>query len=248
MSVRLRVHITTIGFEVRRITEPLKEMRADKVYFISAKKNDRAKNFKERIKEILHNEYSNVEIEERFAEIFDLYACIDAYRVIFNEEKGNMIFVNVSTGSKIAAIAGTIACMLWGGTPYYVNRKYEEEGEPEVKDEKVEKKPNLVPVFSITKPRREYLKILKILDKEEDGMAKGTLIDSLKEVGIIREIKSKKHSVKRTQPRAAEHSQLKVLLTPMANEEYIKIETSGRRSIVRITPKGRDTLRILGAD
>jgi CTP-dependent riboflavin kinase len=47
--------------------------------------------------------------------------------------------------------------------------------------------------------------------------------------------------------RAAEQSQLRVLLNPMEHDfSYITVESRGRRSIVKVTREGKDALRIFG--
>jgi CRISPR/Cas system-associated protein Csm6 len=38
------------------------------------------------------------------------------------------IYINVSTGSKVSSIAGTLACMIWKGTPYYAHIDYNDTG------------------------------------------------------------------------------------------------------------------------
>jgi hypothetical protein len=85
--------------------------------------------------------------------------------IMQRESKTAHIYINVSTGSKIASIAGTLACMIWKGTPYYTHIDYDNikkdptDGLP---DEKVFSIVQL-PVYSIDKPRTESLLILRVL-------------------------------------------------------------------------------------
>jgi len=46
-----------------------------------------------------------------------LLDCVEEFREIFEKEKekGNQIYFNVSTGSKITAMAGMLVCMISGG-------------------------------------------------------------------------------------------------------------------------------------
>ncbi|MDQ6666899.1 MAG: DUF6293 family protein [Thermoproteota archaeon] len=46
-------------------------------------------------------------------------------------DQNSDIFVNVSTGSKVSSIAGTMACMIWKGTPYYARIDYNDKTDPE---------------------------------------------------------------------------------------------------------------------
>lgn len=68
-------------------------------------------------------EYYNIKVNPIPVNNDDIFCYLEKYREIFNAEQGNDIFVNLSTGNKIAAIAGMMACMLWKGIPYYVRLK-----------------------------------------------------------------------------------------------------------------------------
>jgi hypothetical protein len=88
-------------------------------------------------------------------------------------------------------IAGTMASMIWKGTPYYAHIEYNDKKDPSdgLPDEDVIAIDE-IPVYSINKPKPESLAVLKILDsaKERNGpkiMKKGRLIQELEEVGII---------------------------------------------------------------
>jgi hypothetical protein len=60
----------------------------------------------------------------------------------------------VSTGSKVSSIAGTMACMIWKGTPYYAHIEYNDKTDPEdgLSDEGVNAIDE-IPVYSINKPK-----------------------------------------------------------------------------------------------
>lgn len=76
---------------------------------------------------------------------------------MYIEEKDAHIYINVSTGSKVTSIAGTLACMIWKGTPYYAHIDYDNikkdpvDGLPEEKVDAIDKPP----VYSLNKPRAE---------------------------------------------------------------------------------------------
>ena len=159
------------------------------------------------------------------------------------EGKNARIYINVSTGSKIASIAGTLACMIWKGTPYYTHIDYDDtkkdpsDGLP---DEKIISIAQL-PVYSIDKPRTESLLILRALSNIKVGkMNKRKLIEYLENQGII----DSKLSA------AAKHSKLKVLLAPMTvgimDNPLVEVEYRGRQSNVILTSQGESTLKIFG--
>ena len=242
MDVRLRVHIAPIGFEVRRITDPLIRMKADVVYLISLDREDKASKFKKEISRIIKQESPQIEIREEYANFWELFPCLAKYKEIFKREQGNEIFVNVSTGSKVAAISGTLACMLWGGFPYYAKLDYGDEPPEKIKPEKVSGIED-VPTFAIKTPKPEILKALKIIESKGGTATKKVMIQELVELKVIRPVKEDELSA------AAKHSQLRLLVDPMKNEYgYVTVESRGRNSVVHITKEGTNALRVFGID
>jgi hypothetical protein len=153
------------------------------------------------------------------------------------------IYINVSTGSKIASIAGTLACMIWKGTPYYTHIDYDaakkdpSDGLPDVEITSITQ----LPVYSIDKPRSESILILRALNNIKGGkMKKSKLIEYLENQGVIDSELSA----------AAKHSKLKVLLAPMTagslDNPLVEVEYRGRQSNVILTSQGESTLKIFG--
>ncbi len=57
-------------------------------------------------------------MEKRTTNIWDLFDSLETYKqIIKEEEQGEHIYIDVSIGSKVSSIAGTLACMVWKGTP-----------------------------------------------------------------------------------------------------------------------------------
>src|ERR1700739_2480280 len=173
MKPGLRVHIATVGFRVRRVTEPLIRERADKVYLITKSHDLHPKTIAslEKILKILRKE-RYLQIEKRTTDIWNLFECLETYKRIIKEEeerggRDTHIYINISTGSKISCIAGTMACMIWKGTPYYVHIVYNHDkkdpadGLPDEDVTTIDE----IPVYSINKPKPESLAVLKILDR-----------------------------------------------------------------------------------
>ena len=246
MKPGLRIHIATVGFQVKRITEPLIRERADKVYLITHSRDDKAVDYLQKIMKILRKE-KYLKIEKETMNIWDLFDCLETYKKIINDEereegKNSHIFVNVSTGSKVSSIAGTMACMIWKGTPYYAHIEYNDKRDPEdgLPDEDVNAIDE-IPVYSINKPKDESLAILKILNNAkgpEKMMRKNKLLEQLEEVG-------------KNLSGAAKHSRLKGLLNPISvavglENPLVEVEYKGRQSNVILTTQGESTLKIFG--
>ena len=99
-------------------------MLADKVYLIKYKSNDDAANFYDQIESELAQQHKHIETVDILLDTWDLYECIEKFRRIMLQEEGNHIYFNVSTGTKITAIAGMLSCMLWNAQPYYEHISY----------------------------------------------------------------------------------------------------------------------------
>jgi CRISPR locus-related DNA-binding protein len=242
MSVNLRVHIAPVGFEFKRVTEALVRMQADKVYLVTLEKGDNAQEYLDKIRAELGRNYSHIRVEEVQAQIWDYFDCVEKFRSIINKEAGNHVYINVSTGTKVTAMAGMLSCMLWNATPYYVRITYVKSSRQTLPTEKIEDIIAL-PVYGINKPKPEYLTILGLLSSSGGKMKKAKIISELENIGII---KQKDETIKEFSD-SAKHSQLRAILDPMEYDwKYVEVEASGRRSEVSITEQGRNALRIFG--
>jgi CRISPR locus-related DNA-binding protein len=245
MSAKLRIHIAPVGFEYRRVTEPLIFMQADKVYLVTYRADDSAREFFSQIKKELSQNYKQVRVEEVFVDIWNLYDCIGKFREIILEEKkhDNFVYINVSTGTKITSIAGMLSCMLWGACPYYSRVSYPSMKGVNLPVTELVEEPDSLPVYAVNKPKPELLHILSVLKANHGRMRKARLIRKLEMIGIIR----LKDENRVTLTEAAKHSQLRALLEPLEKEwKYVRIEASGRRSEVILTEEGETALRIFG--
>lgn len=239
MADHLRVHIVPVGHDSTRITEPLLSKKADRVYFIRHVKDKRSRYYDFITKELKNK----VEIREEFVDIWDLFKCIEKFKEIVNLEKDNHLYVNVSTGSKISAIAGMFTSMLLKNVePYYVDIEYPPQEITEVKKQVVKKSIEL-PVFGINQPKKTFLTVLNILSKH-GKMNKSKLIEELMKNSVIKQ----KDITKNPFTVHAKHSQLRAILDPMErNWDFVKIEGRGRSSKVEITPQGKFALRIFSS-
>ena len=242
MSSNLRVHIVPVGFESLRVTEPLIHMHADKVYLVRYKQDDIVAKFYRKIRKELTEKCGHVCVEDIFVDIWDLYACIEEFRAIMQKEKKNHVYVNVSTGTKITAIAGMLSCMMWNAEPYYAPVSYIEKRKITEAAVKVEMQ-NYLPTYEIKQPKHEFMQILELLHKHDGPMKKSLMIEKLEKMGIIKEaVKSEKGLSK-----PAKHSKLRSMLDPMQIDwNLISVKSSGRKSEVSIEPQGIQALRIFG--
>ena len=126
-TLRLRVHIAPVGFEIDRIVIPAKKMRADKVWLIahSNLSQDKARPFLDKIKKIL--EKNNIEVKETTENRYRLFDIVRVTKEIIIAEQQHDVYLNVASGSKIHAIACMMACMVFDDRknihPFYPQAK-----------------------------------------------------------------------------------------------------------------------------
>src|SRR6185312_15357433 len=102
---RLRIHIAPVGFEVDRIVLPALEMKADKIWLLTHDNlnDDRAQVYENEIKKECKK--AKITIETIKSNRKDIFKILQAVKHIIKTEEKNDIYVNVSSGSKIQAIA-----------------------------------------------------------------------------------------------------------------------------------------------
>lgn len=106
-----RVHVAPVGFEVDRIVEPVLKMEGEAVVLLAQlPERDRGRRFLETVQAKLRRRGVKVEVVRR--DINDLYALTRAFAQVFRSHSHDSISLNVSSGSKIAAIAAVLATML----------------------------------------------------------------------------------------------------------------------------------------
>ena len=238
MHSQLRIHVGAVDHHVERIIEPMIRLRADKAYLLTFAEKDAASDYLKKTKAILKKHHIPVTVI--CVDIWDLMACLEKMRELIKDEKGNQIFFNVSSGTKITAISSMIACMLWNCEPYYAKTEYNEiKISKKVVPEKIQNVVS-IPTYKIITPKPEFLQLLKILKENNDRMKKKYLIEELRKLELIYPVGSQELS------KPAEHGQLKTILEPMVKLEYVDVETIGRNSFVSITEQGKNTLKIFG--
>ena len=113
-----RVHIAPLGFEIDRIVIPLKQTKADKLWIISndSRPNDQSTPYLEKIKKECKK--MGIEVKVAYGDRLSLFKTIKSIKDIISQEKGNYIYVNVASGSKIQSIACMMACMVLKAVSY----------------------------------------------------------------------------------------------------------------------------------
>ncbi|MFX0098725.1 MAG: DUF6293 family protein [Candidatus Hodarchaeota archaeon] len=229
----LRVHIIPVGDEiVERIIKPAEIGRADKIYFIRFSGNDLFENTFLKARDALVDSLNKLEVIEKRCNYYEFPELMKIYAEIFREEQnvGNTIFVNVSTGGKLNSIAGTLACMLFGGFPYFCIKDFT--------TGKIASDPILnLPVYSVNKPEKELLQFLVDIKKrmgKSQTISKKECLVMLKNAGVPGFSASDRTS--------KFYNKLKFrYLDKLLARKYIKVG-AGSRGEISITPEGKFAL------
>ncbi len=240
-----RVHIAPLGFEVDRITIPLKQTKADKLWLLAHdnRSDDLSAPYLEKIKKECKK--LGVEVKIAYSDRLSIFKAIKSIKDIIEEEKNNYIYVNVASGSKIQAIACMMACMVLKNCdnlkPFYAQpEKYAAfEGKQQsfgIKDTIA------LPTYEIQTPKPKLLAALKIISEQKDQkMTKKDMAKIAEEQGIITiNSEEKNHS----QARFA--SLDKNIIAPLEKEwKFIEIEKIGRNRWIKITEEGQNAAEFL---
>jgi hypothetical protein len=247
-----RVHVAAVGFEVERIVEPILRERADRAYLLTRRADDAARPFVEEIVRRLRRADPALEVRIEPTEIWDVFGSLAQLRAIFAQERRTErhapavvpIRVNVSTGTKITAIAGTLACMLWRGEPYYVqvSRSWYTDRTPTVRPvNDVVRSVDPVGVYELRAPSRELVELLEALERRGGALRKRDLI---LELGLNSARPSEGSS--RPPTAQAQHSRLRSRLDPLEGRWGFVEADPGARGRVRLTEQGRLALALFG--
>ena len=238
LKQELRVHIAPLGYDTKRIIQPVIDAKADKLYLVVHEEPDDYLNYVEYVEKNLKASGLPVEIIQQKCDLWNMLECVGCFKEIIQEEKGNNVRINLSSGSKITAIAGMLVCMTNQDVkPYYARVKYHQQRKSPkvlVSEFRETQEPS---VFALDKPDETHLLILRLLSVKKEGMNKSNLINALVEKKILKTKDSKF-------PANALQNQIRKYLDPMTKSKHIEIISDGRDRIIRITKRGRDILEV----
>ena len=240
-----RVHIAPLGFEIDRIMVPVKETKSDKLWLLIHEKTaeDKSGPYLEKIKKECKK--INVELKIAYADRLSLFKAIKTIKDIIEEEKGNYIYVNVASGSKIQAIACMMACMILKGCdnlqPFYAEP--ESYAAFEGKQQSFGVKDTIpLPTYEIQTPKPKLLAALKIISEQKNGKITKKEMAQIADEQEIITVKAEESNY--SQARFA--SLDKNIISPLENEwKFIEIEKIGRNRWIKITEEGKNAAEFL---
>ncbi|MBX0286256.1 DUF6293 family protein [Haloarcula salinisoli] len=242
MEVTDRVHVVAHGWEVARIVDPLFELKADKVVLIGPLNDAWLAEFEEEMIADLES-MDRLEFEMRRANLYDFDSAVQVFSQAVKDHEGDDVYINVSTGSSLAAIAGMIAAQTADATPFYVQPGFEDDAS--IPDEPVipeAGKTTELPVFELEGPSTEQLRVLAHLHGR-DSATKKELIQFAEdqELPFIANTEAK-----------SDEGRYRLLeshiIDPLTEGDYVSVEKVGRKKEVCIEQRGVDALAAFPLD
>lgn len=238
MDVPKRIHVVPLGYERDRVIEPPKRLNADKVVLLSHEEDEEPAYHEEAWKELRE---AHIDLQGRKCNIFDLYTCLGAIAEVVTDHQGDNVYVNLATGSKVTAIAGMIACMATGATPYYVSaERYgpsEDEGPPEQPVSFGVCNIEELSGYPIEAPSEQDVRVLSFIDRE-GPVSKKEIIVYGEENDLDFVADSDTGSLQGKYRRLETH-----VIEGLNENGYVTLTERGRETYVDILEDGQNTLR-----
>jgi hypothetical protein len=241
MEVTDRVHIVAQGWEVDRVVDPIYELKADKVVFVQGSDADPLTAFEREMLEDI-DDTDRLELEIRPADLTDLDSVLQAFTQAVKDHEGDDVYINVSTGTNVAGIAGMMAAQTSDATPFYVKPAFtDQDGSESVPkpEEPVIENPGEIrelPVFELRGPSPEQLRVLAYLYGCE-GATKKELI-AFAEGEQLPFIANTEAESDEGRYRLLETH----VIDPLTDGGYVTVEKAGRKKVVHIEQRGVDAL------
>ncbi|GBL40715.1 hypothetical protein LBMAG54_05290 [Nitrosopumilaceae archaeon] len=242
---KLRIHIAPVGYEIDRVVHPAKQEKADRVWLLlhENQSEDKSSPFITKITNQL--EKLGIEVKQEYHDRRDLFKIIRAIKNILEQEKGNDIYVNLASGSKIQAIGTMMACMMFNDDenihPFYVEAKNYRGVDAKQPLSTGIKKIQDVPPYSIKIPDERLIQALKIIKENNGKLTKKEMAQISEENKIITvNAEEKNHSMARFT------SLDKNIIQPLEEHwKFIKVDKIGRNRWITLTQEGKNAIGFL---
>jgi len=246
LSVRKDIHIMPMGYEKKRIIDPAVQYDADYAILVeyeprsdaSDEQNDEP-NYHDDVREELTA--AGVEVLTVKCDIFDLYSSLGMIAQLASKFNDHHVFVNLSSGSKVTAIGGMIACMATGATPYYVKADSYAGNPIETPVASDVTDVIQLPKYPIDPPDRQHIACLAYIDANEP-VTKQDLIDYGEREELPFHANYETDDVQN--PTRGYYRRLDTqILDYLTEQGYIDIVERSKYRYISITEQGEDTLQ-----
>jgi hypothetical protein len=241
-DVPARVHVVPLGIEHDRIVVPAVRAGADRVVLLDYLPSYVSSEYDMGVEASLVEH--GIETERRTCDIGDLFDALSVFGSTILEAEGEDVYVNLSTGNKLTAIAGMIACMVTGeATPYYVEA--EQHGSHAPPAPAGVRSIDTIPRYPMDRPEPQHLAVMAFIDESERTDADGEpyrikreLFEYGERVGLPFIAEYEGETDKGKFRRLDAH-----VVSPLLERGYVRVEEVGTKRRVSLTDDGRNTLR-----
>jgi len=237
-----RVHVAPFGVERDRIVRPAVEYGADKVVLLDylSEPVPARPDLEALIDDF---EEHGIDHECRPSTITDIFDALGAVGAAVVDHADDEVFVNLATGSKPVAIGGMIACMTTGARPYYVEA--EQYGSHQGPVPGGVQSIDAVPPYPMDRPEDQHLRVMDYVATSDrttpDGepyRIKRELIEFGEREGLPFLADYEGDTEKGKFRRLDAH-----IVSPLDEQEFVRVEEVGTQRRVFLTEDGRNTLR-----
>lgn len=248
MKRHRRVHIVPLWREHDRIVGPIEDDQPDQVYLLEHDDSavERPAYHEEVINRIGDVVGSTPDVE--YLDLFDMYEVMGAITTIAEWHSDDFVRVNVTAGTKRAAIGATMACMdeHTDAEPYVVD--------PEVRPHGLDMpvtegfaEASLLTTYQIDSPSPDQVAALAIIeahDTDTKHAKKKTLITEAARYGLEFMRGRIDGEAASYEPSTGDYNVLENRVTAtLEHQNYVTVTEHGTRRYLKLTEEGRQTLR-----
>lgn len=243
------VHVVPLWREQDRVLGPIREYTPEVVYLLEHEGALAERPpYHDAVRETLENLVPTVETCD--VDLLDMYDVMGAVTTIADEHGDDRVRVNVTAGTKRAAIGATMACMDadTDAEPYVVDPEDRPAGVDEPLTTGYDGASALT-TYQIDSPTPDQVASLAVVDAHDTGAKrakKRTLLTegAAYDLEFLRGRAETNGHADEYEPEKRDYNVLKREITdPIVDRGYVDVEVEGTRNYLELTAEGRETLR-----
>ncbi|WP_435101537.1 HFX_2341 family transcriptional regulator domain-containing protein [Halarchaeum sp. P4] len=248
MRRHLRVHVVPLWRERDRVVGPIEDDRPDRVYLLehedrAVERPDYHETVVERIADVV-GEPPAVE----YVDLFDMYDVMGAITTIADWHPDDLVRVNVTAGTKRAAVGATMACMdeHTDAEPYVADPESRPHGLEDPATEGYAESA-LLTTYQIDSPTPDQVATLAVIEAHDTGAKrakKKTLITEAARYDLDFMRGRVEGDPENYDPTNGDYNVLDNRVTgALEHQGYVAVVEHGTRRYLELTEEGRQTLR-----
>ncbi len=244
-----KVHIVPMGYEIDRIELPLKEIGADRVYLLTDdKENEIGLRYLEELDHRIKKIIDAKDFISMGCPMWDFQNLMSLICELVRKEKlaGNFVYINVSSGSKLSAIAGTLASLMYDAIPYYAQAEKYNIEYPGIEGGEIRgiasgvRKILQIPSYTIERPADELINALAILSDKGGRISQKEYIFELEKRNLVDDTIGTEHGRKIVTKKGYAKAK-RQFFEKLEEKGWVVKKGKGRSSYIELTKEGKNT-------